>query len=91
MHINEAVVAATVTVSIAAVSYASFTSDTLVRRTDAVVGAADCRAVDTAIVGYLAENGVAATGIEQLKPYVRGDLSAYRILNGQAVGPGCPA
>jgi hypothetical protein len=91
MHIGEAVVAATVTVSIAGVSYATFTSDTLMRRTDVVVDAADCRAVETAIVGYLAENGVAPASIEQLEPYVRGDVSTYRIVNGRATGPGCPA
>ena len=91
VHISEAVVAAAVTVSISGVSYAAFTSDTLVHRTEAVAGAADCRAVDTAIVGYLADRGIAPTSIEQVKPYVRGDVSAYRIRNGRAAGPGCPA
>jgi hypothetical protein len=91
VHINEAVVAAAVTVSIAGVSYATFSSDTLVRRTEVVVDAAECRSVETAIVGYLAQNDVAPTSIEQLEPYLRGDVSAYRIVNGRAAGPGCPA
>jgi len=91
VHMNEAVVAAAVTVSISGVSYAAFSSDTLLRRTEVVVGAAECRSVDTAIVGYLALNGVEPTTIEQVQPYVRGDVSTYRIVNGQAAGPGCPA
>ena len=91
MQINEAVVAATVTVSIAGLSYAAFHSESLVRRAGVVATAADCHAVDSAIVAYLARNGTAPTGIGQLKPYVRGDISAYRIVNGQAAGPGCPA
>ena len=91
MQINEAVVAAAVTVSIAGLSYAAFNSDSLTRRADAVATAADCRTVDAAIVAYLAEHASAPTGVEQLKPYVRGDVSAYRIVHGRAAGPGCPA
>ena len=91
MQINEAMVAAAVTVSIAGLSYAAFHSESLVRRAGVVATAADCRAVDSAIVAYLARNGTTPTGVDQLKPYVRGDISAYRIVNGQAAGPGCPA
>jgi hypothetical protein len=91
VHISEAIVAAAVTLGISGVSYAAFTSDTLVRRTEAVADAADCRAVDTAIVGYLADHGAAPTSLDQVKPYVRGDVSAYRIRDGRAAGPGCPA
>ena len=47
--------------------------------------------VDTAIVEYLAQHGVAPADIEQIRPDVRGDVSAYRIVDGRAVGPGCPA
>jgi hypothetical protein len=91
VHANEAVVAAVVTASVAGASYATFNYHSLVDRTDAVAFTATCRAVDTAIVGYVAENGVAPSGIAQLKPYVRGDISAYRIVHGRAAGPGCPA
>ena len=82
--------AAAVTVSIAGISYAAFNSDSLMRRADVVATAADCRAVDAAIVAYLARDATPPTSIDQLKPYARGDISAYRIVNGQAAGPGCP-
>ncbi|HEY7272856.1 MAG TPA: hypothetical protein VH502_08990 [Actinoplanes sp.] len=91
MHISEAAVAAVVTVSIAGTSYAAFNSDALRRHAEVVANAGDCHAVDTAIVGYLADHGVAPTVIDQVMPYVHGDVSAYRIVNGQAAGPGCPA
>ena len=91
MQINEAVVAAVVTISIAGVSYAAFNSGSLIRRADVVATAADCRAVDAAIVAYEARHGAAPAFVDQLKPYVRGDVSAYRIVRGQAAGPGCPA
>jgi hypothetical protein len=47
--------------------------------------------VDTAIAGFLAQTGTVPTTIAQLKPYVRGDISGYRIVGGLAAGPGCPA
>jgi len=84
-------VAAVVTLSIAGTSYAAFNTDALERRTEMVANAANCRAVDTAIVGYVADHGVAPTSIDQVTPYVRGDVSAYRLVHGHAAGPGCPA
>jgi hypothetical protein len=91
VHISEAAVAAVVTISIAGSSYAVFNTDMLKRRTEVVVNTANCRAVDTAVVGYVGDHGVAPTSIDQVAPYVRGDVSAYRLLNGHAAGPGCPA
>jgi hypothetical protein len=91
VQISEAAVAAVVTVSIAGASYLAFNSDALVRRTEVVAASAECRSVDTAIVAYLDRHGVVPAGIDQLKPYVRGDISAYRIVDGRATGPGCPA
>jgi hypothetical protein len=91
VQINEVAVATVVTIGIAAASYAAFNSDVLVRRAELVAGAADCRAVDAAIVAYAARHGVPPTSIDQVKPYVRGDVSKYRMVNGKAAGPGCPA
>ena len=88
---SEAVVAAVVTLSITGVSYAAFNSGTLVRHTEVVADTADCRTVDSAIVAFVARHGAAPASIDEIKPYVRGDVSRYRIVNGQATGPGCPA
>jgi hypothetical protein len=83
--------AAAVTVSIGGLSYAAFNTGAAKQEAQTVSDAADCRTVDTAIAGYLAQNGVAPTRIAQLEPYARGDISRYRIVRGLAAGPGCPA
>ncbi|MDI6100717.1 hypothetical protein QLQ12_19080 [Actinoplanes sp. NEAU-A12] len=58
-------------------------------RAQKVADQATCRTVDTAIVGYLMNNGAAPASIGQLTDYVRGDISRYRIVDGVAAGPGC--
>ncbi|WP_305784690.1 hypothetical protein [Symbioplanes lichenis] len=89
MTLSEAAVAAAVTVSIAGVSYAALNTDALTARAETVASAATCRTVDAAIVAYVAEHGTAPARISQLRSYVKGDISAYRISKGVAAGPGC--
>ena len=89
MNLTEAAVAAAVTVSIAGVSYAALNTGAVTNSATTVANAATCRTVDTAIVAYLAQHGAAPTRITQLRPYVEGDISAYRISKGVAAGPGC--
>ncbi len=81
--------AAAVTVSIAGTSYAALNPDKLTADAQAVADRATCRTVDTAIVGFIAVNDADPTSITQLKPYVDGDISRYRIVGGRAAGPGC--
>jgi hypothetical protein len=81
--------AAAVTVSIAGTSYAALNPDKLTADAKAVADTATCRTVDTAIVGFIAVNDADPTSITQLKPYVDGDISRYRIVSGRAAGPGC--
>jgi hypothetical protein len=89
MNVTEVAMAAAVTISIVGVSYAAFNTDALTGRAEKVAAAADCRTVDTAIVAYVAQYGTAPARIAQLTPYVKGDISAYRIAGGMAAGPGC--
>ncbi|MEU8239599.1 hypothetical protein AB0C07_15255 [Actinoplanes missouriensis] len=89
MRLMETVVTAALTVSVAGVSYAAFIPEKLESDVRVVAEAATCRTVDTAIVGYLSVNGVAPTSTAQLAGWVKGDISAYSIDNGVAVGPGC--
>jgi hypothetical protein len=81
--------ASTITVSIGGVSYVALNPSQLQSRTQVVADQATCRTVDTAIVGYLMNNGTAPTSIRQLAGYVSGDISKYRIVKGVAAGPGC--
>jgi hypothetical protein len=89
VNLTEAAMAAAITVSIAGVSYAALDQNAVVGRASQVADAASCSTVNDAIVAYLAQNGVAPTRITELKPYVKGDISRYRIAGGVAAGPGC--
>ncbi|PRY33271.1 hypothetical protein [Pseudosporangium ferrugineum] len=89
MNLSEVAMAAAITVSISGVSYAAFHTDTLTGTTLKVAQQVTCRTVDEAIVAYAAEHGGTPARIGQLRAYVKGDISAYRIVRGQATGPGC--
>jgi hypothetical protein len=85
----EIAMASAITVSVGGTAYAVLNPRELQSRTQVVADKATCRTVDTAIVGYLMNNGTAPTSIRQLKDYVSGDISRYRIVDGVAAGPGC--
>ncbi|WP_189081528.1 hypothetical protein [Mangrovihabitans endophyticus] len=55
-----------------------------------VAGQATCRALDQATTAYLVDHDAAPRTVEDLRPYVRGDISGYRIDGGLPTGPGCP-
>jgi hypothetical protein len=81
--------AAVVTVGIAGASYAAMNPRHTERQARAVADRATCQTVNTAIVAYVAANDRGPETIAQLKDLVRGDISAYRIVDGMAAGPGC--
>ncbi|WP_130507571.1 hypothetical protein [Krasilnikovia cinnamomea] len=62
----------------------------LTRSAEAVAQRATCRAVDQAIVAYYAERDRVPQRLADIEPYLTGDISAYRIRDGRAAGPGCP-
>ncbi|MEV4351280.1 hypothetical protein AB0J83_43040 [Actinoplanes sp. NPDC049596] len=70
-------------------SYSALDRDAIERNTQAVADQATCRTVDSAIVAYVSLNGAEPTSIASLAPFAKGDISAYRIVEGQAAGPGC--
>jgi hypothetical protein len=82
--------AAAITLSIAGVSYAAYNTGALTKPAEQVAAKVTCRGVDDAIVAYLVDHDAAPRRIADLQPYVRGDISAYRIERGLAAGPGCP-
>jgi hypothetical protein len=89
VNLSEVAMAAAITVSVAGVSYATFNVDAVTGSAREVADRATCRAVYQAIVGYVAQNGTAPKTIEQVEPWVRGDITAYRIVGGDPTGPGC--
>ncbi|MFI5934438.1 hypothetical protein [Actinoplanes sp. NPDC051494] len=89
VNLTEVAMAAAITLSVAGVSYAALNNGDATRQAEEVAAAADCRAVETAIVGYVAQYGTTPTRTAQLTPFVDGDITAYRIVRGRASGPGC--
>ena len=89
MNLSEVAMAAAITVSISGVSYAALNVDGLSGSTRAVADQATCHSVDGAVVAFVAQHNAAPTTIKQLSPYLKGDISAYRIIAGRADGPGC--
>lgn len=81
--------AAAITVSIAGVSYAALNTKQVETDARTVANQATCRTVDAAIVAYVAQHGTPPHSVRQLKGYVKGDISGYRIVAGVAAGPGC--
>ncbi len=82
--------AAVITVSAAGVSYVAINPEALTARAEAVADQAGCRAVEQAILAYVTTHDEPPRSITALRPYVRGDISAYRVVRGAAAGPGCP-
>ena len=81
--------AAAITVSVAGLSYVAYNPGVLTERASTVADQATCRAVDSAIVAYTSVNSAQPRAVADLQPYVKGDISAYRIVRGAAAGPGC--
>jgi hypothetical protein len=82
-------VASAVTFSVVGVSYAALKPNDVERTARVVAARADCRAVNEAIVAYVSINDRDPESIADLRKLVQGDISAYRIVKGLAVGPGC--
>lgn len=81
--------AATVTLSITGICYTELNPEALERAAREVAAQATCRTVDSAIVAYAGQHGAAPASIAELAGYVKGDITAYRIVDGLAAGPGC--
>ena len=86
---TEAAMVAAVTMGISASAYVALDSSGLIHRAEATADKASCRSVEGAILRYVDVRGTAPTVINDLRPYVSGDLTGYRIERGVAAGPGC--
>ena len=89
MRLIQIPVTAAVTLSVAAFSYSQYDMKTVEQQTRVVADKATCRTVDSAILAYVGIHGDAPKSITELTGYVKGDISSYRIVRGQAAGPGC--
>lgn len=90
MNLTETAVVAVITVGVAGAAYTMLAPASLTDRAQSTAAEATCRAVDAAVVAYVQEFGVAPRGIADVRPFVRGNITGYRLDKGVAVGPGCP-
>jgi hypothetical protein len=89
VHLTQIAMAATVTLGIAGVCYTALDSEAIEEAARDAAAQATCRTVDSAIVAYAAVHGDPPASVTELTDYVKGDITAYRIVDGQAAGPGC--
>jgi hypothetical protein len=81
--------ALTITLGVASSAPASIDVPGMTQWAQSTASRASCRTVDLAILAYVAERDTTPTVLGDIAPYVRGDISAYTIDHGTAVGPGC--
>ena len=91
MKLTEVALTVAVTLGVAAAGLAAMDPAVLRDGAEVAASAATCRSIDNAIAAYVAEQNVVPTQLFEIQRYVRGDISAYRIDRGMAVGPGCAA
>lgn len=91
MKLTEVAITLAVTLGVAAAALTAMDPARLQDEAEVTVSAATCRSIDNAISAYIAEQNVVPTQLSEIRKYVRGDISAYRIDRGNAVGPGCAA
>ena len=89
MNLTETTVVAVITVSVAGAAFTALNPAALSRRADITAAQATCRALDAAVVAFAEERGIMPHTITDVRPYVRGDITAYRIKDGVVAGPGC--
>ena len=90
MPLTRVLMSAAVTVSVAGVSYAALNPGRMETNAREVASQATCRTVNAAIVAYSALHDEAPRQTADLADFVDGDITAYRIVDGRAAGPGCP-
>lgn len=94
VKLTEFAVSLVVTTGAAAAMSVALDLPALASGTTATAQRVGCRAVETALAAYLAEHDAPPARTADLRPYLAGDVSGYRIVPGPpaaVAGPGCDA
>lgn len=91
MKLIEVVVSMTVVLGAGAIAVTSLNVPKLIGGSQQATAGVSCHTVRTAVASYATEHDAPPGGIDDLRPYVQGDISAYRIVPPglEVVGPGC--
>jgi hypothetical protein len=87
----ETAVVMTVTLSTVAIAWTRMDAPRMSARATAAAEQVSCHTVETALAAYATDHGIPAATLTDIRPYVHGDISSYRIDRGHAAGPGCAA
>lgn len=89
MNFTETAIVTAITLSAAGVAFAVMDPAALTHRAEVTAVKASCRAVEQAVLAYADQRATPPTVIADVRPYVHGDISDYRLVDGLVVGPGC--
>ncbi len=89
MRVIESVVVLAVTLGAVASAANGMDVPVMTEQARRVAAQETCRSVELAVVAFAGERGHPPADIGQVRAYLRGDVSAYRIVDGAADGPGC--
>ncbi len=91
VRLIEAAVTLAVTLGTTATGLTAFDPQDRLSGVREIADRAGCRTVEAAVAAHLAAHDALPGSITDLAPYVRGDVSGYRLVRGVVTGPGCPA
>lgn len=89
MNFTETAIVAAITLSVAGAAFVAVNPAALTHRAEVTAVKASCRAVEQAVLAYTDQRSTPPRMIADVRPYVRGDISDYRLVGGLVVGPGC--
>ncbi len=89
MNLLEVAVSLTVVLGTGAATMTALDVPELFDKVEATTEKASCHTVRNAIAAYSTDNGRPPAHITDVRPYVRGDLTPYRVTPTGVTGPGC--
>jgi hypothetical protein len=89
VNLMEVAVSLTVVVGTGAAAAAALNMPELTGRAEKTAARASCHTVENAFAAYTTDNGTPPRKIADIRPYVKGDVSDYRVTKTGVTGPGC--
>lgn len=89
MNLTETAMVAVVTLGVTGSAIFVMSPARVSQRVEVTADQASCRAVELGVLAYVEQRGVPPLVPADIQPYVRGDITAYRLHGGTVMGPGC--
>jgi hypothetical protein len=89
MNLMEVTVSLTVVLGASAAAVAAMSMPSPTGKAQTAGAAATCHTVEDAYAAYSTDHGVPPQRIADIRAYVSGDISGYRLTKDGVAGPGC--